>query len=165
MDTAFARTSKRRSAVVGEWMNALSAPAAEIKRTGHFLLPLASPPSVRPSAHLIVRSFVHLFVRSLARLFVCFSAPTSLPLPFSARIIRQAVPRIQAKSTDAGWPLESLMPRWFMAKLYHSLFCILFGAFWGSPRISRPFSAPFPLLKLSLSRDKCLLCSFDAVII
>lgn len=38
MDAILARAPKGRSAVVGEWTNALSAPAAEIKRTGRFLL-------------------------------------------------------------------------------------------------------------------------------
>lgn len=58
MEAALARAPKGRSAVVGEWTNALSAPAAEIKRTG---LASSFPPrrnttKAPPSVHSFVRS-------------------------------------------------------------------------------------------------------------
>lgn len=137
---------------VGEWTNALSAPAAEIKRTGRFLL---SPHPNTTKAHRpSVRSFVRPFVPPLRPLSRSLSLP---PLPscslflFPVRYHPASLRRESPSKTDrrrlAG---ESLSPRSLAAKLYYTAFSVSCPARLGGLRASR--EGALPLLKSSLTR-------------
>jgi len=158
--TPLSHAPKERSAVVGEWTNALSAPAVEIKRTGHFLLSphrnTTKVPSIRPS---FVSPFRSLYRNPLRLLF-----SHSLLLILAGIIIpaSHGTLRVQAKPTDACWP-ASRSRRARLRQNYIIAFSVFCSAHLGGLRASRGLF--LTLFKSYFSRDinKYLPHLFNAV--